>query len=133
VTFTNMVLADFDRDGIPDVVENSLGLATNNAADAALDLDGDRMSNRAEYIAGTDPTNAASYLRIESGIIPGMASVQVAVISNRTYAVEYTDNLNSSSWNRLSVILARPNNRVETIPDPNWTSNRFYRVAVPAP
>jgi hypothetical protein len=131
--FTNVVLADFDRDGIPDVVENSLGLATNNAADAALDLDGDGMNNRAEFVAGTDPTNAASYLRIESGIVPGVASVQVAVISNRTYAVEYTDNLNSTSWNRLSVILARPINRVETIPDPNWTSNRFYRVAVPAP
>jgi hypothetical protein len=27
--------------------------------------------------------------------------------------------------------VARPNNRVETFTDPTWTTNRFYRVAVP--
>src|SRR6185503_17261826 len=85
VTFTNTVLADLDRDGIPDVVEQELGLSTNNASDAALDLDGDGMSNRAEYLAGTDPTNAASYLKIEPAILPGAAAVRMAAVSNRTY------------------------------------------------
>jgi len=129
--FTNTVLADFDRDGIPNVVENELGLATNNAADAALDLDGDGMSNRAEYVAGTDPTNAASYLKIEQGITPGTATVQVAAVSNRTYTVQFTDNLNPGAWSRLADIVARPNNRIETLIDPVWSTNRFYRVVLP--
>ena len=132
VTFTNLVLADFDRDGIPDVVENSLGLNTNNAADAAGDLDLDGMSNRAEYLAGTDPMNRFSYLKIEQSIIPGAATVQVAAISNRTYTVQFTDNLDAGAWSRLGNIAARANNRVESFIDPTWTTNRFYRVVLPA-
>jgi hypothetical protein len=130
--FTNTVLADFDRDGIPNVVENELGMATNNPADALLDGDGDGMNNRAEYTAGTDPANAASYLKIEQGITPGTATVQVAAVSNRTYTVQFTDDLNTSAWSRLGDIVARPNNRVETFIDPTWTTNRFYRVVLPA-
>jgi len=128
-TYTNTVLADFDRDGIPDVVETSLGLATNNAADAALDLDGDGMSNKAEYTAGTDPASNLSYLRIDQG--PGAATVSVAAISNRTYTVQFTDDLTSGAWSRMADIVARPNNRVESFTDATWTSNRFYRVTVP--
>lgn len=132
VVFTNTVLADFDRDGIPDVMENSLGLSTNNAADAAFDLDGDGLSNRAEYLAGTDPTNAASYLRIEQGITPGAATVRVAAVSNRTYTVQYADRLGAAPWSNLADLVARPTNRVEIIHDLGWTTNRFYRVVLPA-
>jgi hypothetical protein len=131
-SWTNTVLADFDRDGIPDVVENELGLSPNNPADAALDADGDGQSNRAEYVAGTDPTNAASHLRIDAAITPGTATVRVAVVSNRTYTVQFNDNLNSGAWSRLANIVARTNNRVESFTDPAWTSNRFYRVVTPA-
>jgi len=130
VIFTNTVLADFDRDGIPDVAETALGLATNNAADAGLDLDGDGLNNRAEYLAGTDPANGLSYLRIDQG--PGAATVRVAAISNRTYTVQFTDDLSSSAWSRLADIVARPHNRVESFTDPTWTTNRFYRIVLPA-
>jgi hypothetical protein len=129
ISFTNTVVADFDRDGIPDVVEQGLGLDPNNVADGALDLDGDGMSNRAEYLAGTDPASNLSYLRINQG--PGAATVSVAAVSNRTYTVQFTDNLNSGAWSRLADIVARPNNRVESFTDPGWTTNRFYRVVLP--
>jgi hypothetical protein len=128
-SWTNTVLADFDRDGIPDVAENSLGLSSSNALDAGLDLDGDGMSNRAEYTAGTDPASSLSYLRLDQG--PGAATVSVAAISNRTYTVQFTDRLSSGVWSRLADIVARPFDRVETITDPAWTTNRFYRLATP--
>jgi hypothetical protein len=128
-TWTNTVLADFDRDGIPDAVENSLGLSSSNSLDAALDLDGDGMSNRAEYTAGTDPASSLSYLRLDQG--PGAATVSVAAISNRTYTVQFTDRLGSGVWSRLADIVAQPINRVETIADPAWTTNRFYRLVTP--
>lgn len=89
-TFNITVLADTDRDGIPDIIELGLGLDTNNVADAEGDLDNDGMNNRAEFVAGTDPTNSLSYLRIEENIVQGLAAVQFAAISNRTYSVQYT-------------------------------------------
>jgi hypothetical protein len=129
VTFTNTVLADFDRDGIPDVVENQLGLSPSDPADAALDGDGDGMSNRAEYTAGTDPASDLSYLRIDQG--PGAATVSVAAVSNRTYTVQFTDNLNSGAWSRMADIVAWSSNRIESFTDATWTTNRFYRVVTP--
>jgi hypothetical protein len=127
--FTLTVLADADRDGIADILEEGFGLSTNNAADAEADLDLDGLSNRAEILAGTDPTNNLSYLRIEQG--PGAATVRVTAVSNRTYSVQFTDHLASGAWSRLGDILARPTNRIETFTDLNWTTNRFYRVALP--
>jgi len=127
--FSLTVLADADRDGIPDLTEEGLGLSTNNAADADGDLDLDGMSNRAEYLAGTDPTNRLSYLKIEQG--PGAATVRVAAVAGRTYTVQFTDQMAPGIWSRLGDIVARPASRVETFTDPNWTTNRFYRVVLP--
>ena len=47
---------DTDGDWIPDVWELRYGLNPANAADANLDPDGDRLTNRDEYFAGTNPT-----------------------------------------------------------------------------
>jgi len=129
VAFTNTIVADLDLDGIADVFEQSIGLSTNNAADAALDLDSDGMSNLAEYLAGTDPTSDQSYLRIDQG--PGATTVSVAAVSNRTYTVQYTDVVGSGLWRRLGDIVARPNNRVESFTDSSGNTNRFYRVVLP--
>jgi len=130
-TFNVTVLADADRDGIPDVIEQGLGLDTNSVADAAGDLDGDGMSNRAEFIAGTDPTNSLSYLKIGQSITPGIANVEFAAVSNHTYTVQCTDSFNEGTWSRLRDIVARSTNEVWTLNDPAWTTNRFYRVVTP--
>ena len=130
-TFNVTVLEDSDRDGIPDVVELGLGLDTNNVADASGDLDNDGMSNRAEYLAGTDPTNSLSYLRIEENIVSGLSAVQFAAISNRTYSVQFTDSLGTSPWVKLADVPARSTNFVVELPDLKWATNRYYRVVLP--
>ena len=131
VQFNITVLEDTDRDGIPNVVEAALGLDTNSVADATGDLDNDGMNNRAEYIAGTDPADSQSYLKIEQSITPGLATVQFAGISNRTYSVQFTDHLNASAWSNLADLTARSTNFTQQLADPSWTTNRFYRVVTP--
>jgi hypothetical protein len=61
------------------------------AADRDADSDGDGMLNWQEYVVGTDPANALSYLKIDS-ITEGVgATLAFGAISNKTYSIQYTD------------------------------------------
>jgi hypothetical protein len=125
-------LVDSDHDGIPDEWESQYNLDPNSDTDRNLDKDGDGLSNYAEYYAGTNPTNAASFLRVDLTVSPGQAQVQLGVISNRTYSVQYRDDLGLGLWQNLGTVLSRTNNRTETFLDPGWTTKRFYRAVTPA-
>jgi hypothetical protein len=129
--FNIVTLADNDRDGLPDVLETTLGLNTNNAADAGFDVDGDTMSNGAEYLAGTDPANPLSFLKLNLSLSGGPAAIQFDAVSNKTYSVLYSDSIGGGSWLKLNDVLARTNNRPETILDPAPANHRFYRLVTP--
>lgn len=124
---------DTDGDGIPDQWEAGYGFGTNNLADAGIDTDDDGMSNRAEYLAGTDPTNKLSYLKVEGPILGAGATVSFGAISNRTYSVLYANSPDTPAlqWSKLADVVARNTNHVESIADPGWGTNRFYRVVTP--
>jgi hypothetical protein len=126
-----ITLPDFDQDGIIDALEQSIGLNTNNAADATGDLDHDRMNNRDEVLAGTDPLDPASYLRVDLSTSASQTLVAIGAVSNRTYTVQYTDDLASGSWFKLADVPARTTNRVETIPDSSTNRLRAYRLITP--
>ena len=90
------------------------------------------MSNRAEYLAGTNPTNAASFLRISiPSAVPAGATLQFEAATNRTYSVQFTDMLGTAPWSKLGDFPARTNGRVEVIIDRDWKTNRYYRVTSP--
>ena len=125
------ILPDSDGDGLPDEWETRHGLSTNSVADALEDFDGDGMSNRAEYIAGTNPTNSLSYLKVDATVLGGGAAVSFGAISNRTYTIQFTDALGSGPWLNLGDVPARATNRVETINDATFNPSRYYRIATP--
>ena len=128
---TITVLVDSDNDGLPDAWESTYDFATNNVADAALDADGDAMANWQEYVAGTDPRDPTSYLRVEAMTAAGGASLTFGSVSNKTYTIQYRDALGAGPWAKLADVPARTANATETVLDANATSGRYYRLVTP--
>ena len=128
-SFNLTVLADSDHDGLPDVWEIAYGFRP-NAPDAGSDADGDGRTNLDEYLAGTDPTNALSYLKVDR-LGTGPTQLEFHAVSNTTYTVLYRDAIHTGPWLKLADLLARTSNRVEIVRDPNAATNRFYRVVTP--
>jgi hypothetical protein len=113
----------------------SYGLPSDGSADY-LDSDGDGMNNRQEYLAGTNPTNAASVFKITSGqVITGAQFVvRWSSVSNRLYDVLLASNLVTGT--SAFVPLLGATNLGGTPPLNTWTDSvsrptpLFYRVSV---
>jgi subtilisin family serine protease len=103
LTFTgNYTFIDANHNGISDAWEKYyFGSVTTNRTQLT-DSDGDGMSDYAEFIAGTNPTNAASKLVFLSVMVQSNRFVQLrwAAIPGRLYQVEYSTNF--ASWTPLS-------------------------------
>ena len=133
ITVTN--LADTDHDGMPDAWETANGLSSTNQADAALDHDGDGRSNLAEYIAGTDPNNSNSVLRLTVAPVGpnGAVVLQFLATTNRSYTVLSRDTLGVGAWTAWTNIPSLPSNWVVRLTNSSsivW-SNRFFRLRTP--
>jgi hypothetical protein len=123
---------DTDGDGLPDVWETAHGLNP-NVNDAALDPDHDGMSNLQEFVAGTDPQDAESYLRVAVVASQAGATLFFNAISNHTYSVVYRTSAASGSWLKLADVPALPTSRIASVVDTNALSvERYYRLVTPA-
>jgi hypothetical protein len=98
-------LADTNHNGMDDSWESLYGVSDPNA-----DPDQDGMSNLAEYIAGTDPMDANSWLRVTQ--IAGASSGQVVLtwpgIGGMRYRVLYSNGDANGSFNGTFVPIVRP-------------------------
>ena len=127
------VQADSDGDRLPDAWESAYGLNPANAADAAHDRDGDGVSNQDEYLAGTNPADPLSYLKIDAIRAGQPTTLEFLAASNKTYTVQFKERVNAATWSKLAEIRARSTNRIEILTDSVSESVlRLYRLATPA-
>jgi len=95
---------DTDGDGLPDAWERQY-FGSLNAPEGGpeQDPDGDGLTNRQEFLAGTDPRVAASVLRITSvHFSEADVVIRFSTMSGRSYRVERTANLDRDSWTTVA-------------------------------
>jgi hypothetical protein len=122
---------DTDGDGMPNVWELTYGFNTNSLADANLDADGDGLSNVQEYRADTNPTNAASVLKLSSIEHLGGNQVRLtfSAMSNKNYTVESKNAFSDPAWSTVVNVASVTTNRIvqvtNTVPA---LANRLFRL-----
>jgi hypothetical protein len=123
---------DSDSDGIPDAWETANGLDRffNNAA---ADEDGDGLSNRQEYLSGTDPLDPRSSLRIEASRTENGVRLSFQTVAGRSYTLESQTATQGGPWTRLIEFVPQSTSRTVQLTDPfpRDSGERFYRLATP--
>lgn len=131
VNFASAV--DSDGDGLDDAWEYYYGLNPLLAGDAALDLDGDAVLNREEFIAGTRPVDISGYLSIAAHTVNTTNGTDVSWsgVTGRYYQVFYSTNLlDSPAFFALPPFSNLTGSGTLTITDTNASEQRAYRIGV---
>ena len=94
-------------------------------------FDGEGVSDLAEFLGGTDPTNSNSVFRVLTVASAGGGGKLVMWAGNpaRSYRVESKDDLGAASWKALSGTISW-NGSTASITDSGagGATNRYYRV-----
>jgi hypothetical protein len=125
---------DTDGDGMPNVWETANGLNPYDPADAALDPDRDGLTNWQEYLAGTDPQDATSFLGFTSvTTFGGTVTLNFIRMANRSYTIQYGE-APAGPWLKLTDVPAAGTTDSVSVPDTSVTSNsaRFYQLVTPS-
>jgi titin len=123
-------------DGIPDAWRalyfGGDGTTTNSESDALADPDGDGLDNYQEFLAGTNPTNAASAFRLQA-LDPQVAGqvVSMDTVSGTIYRILTCSDLAAGRWAILAdQVQGNGTNLDFGDPAAAVTPDRFYRAQV---
>ena len=125
---------DMDHDGMLDAWEIANGFDPNNPDDAALDADGDGLTNLQEYLAGTDPRDANSKFEIDSITSDGGGRhIRFNAVAGKTYTLLFRDSLVTGAWAKLKDAPVPGVTQLLTVTDSSpATAGRYYRIVTPA-
>lgn len=127
-----LVIANPDADG--DGLDDAWETATfgNTSRDGAADWDGDGQTDLAEYLAGTDPKNAASKLQVDRQLtVNGVnATVRWSAVAGKKYRVQYKDEV-TAAWLYLPGDVTAAGPTASKLDDTITNqARRFYRVVL---
>ncbi len=117
---------DADGNGLPDAWEALYGIT-----DPDDDADGDGQSNLAEYRANTNPTNAASALRLTEVVrqLNGDVEITWSSVGGTRYRVQYTDALDGRA---MVDVLRTLSEEMDTGPYGEESTQTFTDTTLPA-
>lgn len=121
---------DRDADGLPNDWEMAHRLNPDDPSDAGLDADFDGHSNREEFLAGTDPGDRSSVLRLIVRSRSTGYELSFLAKAGLSYAVEFSDPLAPETWRTLTRIPAKGTSGGTVILDGQRLWQRFYRIRV---
>lgn len=121
---------DDDNDGMTDAFELlHFGGATNGTPE--LDSDLDRFVNFAEYLAGTDPTNASSFFQV-AGLHENTGGISFWSVTGRVYTLQYcTELADGNTWSNVTGQIDIPGTGGnQSLSEAFDTEARMYRLLV---
>ncbi|MGJ8695180.1 MAG: Ig-like domain-containing protein [Verrucomicrobiaceae bacterium] len=127
-----MIDPDSDNDGLPDDFERMHYHPTDlTVTDGSDDLDGDGMTDAAEFLAGTDPTNPRSLLQVSEfrPISESEILIKWTSVAGINYSIWASEDLAPGSW--TPIIPSRTaNGPVMIVTVPYTNSKEFFQVRV---
>jgi hypothetical protein len=135
---TRNCFSDSDGDGLPDDWElangfNPLSASGDNGAGGDPDHDG--FTNLREFLAGTNPRDAQSVLKISSiSRITGGFALRFNGVAGHSYSIQYRNSLATGSWQKLADVSSLVVNSNVVVNDTSGAglSPRFYRLVTPS-
>ena len=124
---------DTDGDGIPDAWEQANGL-NHLVNDGSADPDQDGLTNLQEFLAGTNPQDALSFLRISGEREGTNVTLGFVAVAGRDYSILQRDAPDLGPWSKFLNVPSAATNRLAqaVVPQPALAPRRFYRLVTPA-
>jgi hypothetical protein len=125
----NYTFPDVNNNGMSDLYEQYYFHTVSATRTRNTDTDGDGMSDYAEFIAGTDPTNALSNLRfVTTQMQGGVTTLQWSAVPGRLYQVQSSTNL--QTWTPVTGWLQALGSPLTYVTTNSGTRAILFRVAV---
>lgn len=103
------------------------GSTTNALANDNADADGDGVPNWKEFLAGTNPTDASSFLQFTSAVsASGSTTLSWLSAPAKTYVIEAAPSINATTWSTLGSVVG--DGAVKQVTEPNSGTAQFYRI-----
>ncbi|MCL5098408.1 MAG: lamin tail domain-containing protein [Candidatus Omnitrophica bacterium] len=123
---------DTDHDGMPDAWELTHDLAP-ALPDADEDPDCDGQNNLQEYLAGTDPHDARSRLKLAvTRNSDQTVTLTFTAAPGRSYTLQRCNPLTERTWNTLANFTPQTTNRFCETQVPLSNRQEFYRITTPS-